>query len=232
MALLNRHRNLVLLLLLLATQVTLPMGAMEGRAGRFAFDLLYTCAALVTLVVVFEGARERTFAFLLLLPALVLVVGEYALHTLSDAHAALVYHGSVALFGAAAVVAIVRAIFRRHAVSIDDVLGAFAGYLILGLLWGNVYAMVELAAPASFSVNPDIRWQLEDWHLRRALFNYFSLANLSSLGYTDITAIAPLSNTLTWLEVMAAQFYMAVVVAQIVGLKLARALAENRRDRS
>jgi hypothetical protein len=40
--------------------------------------------------------------------------------------------------------------------------------------------------------------------------------------------VAPLSNTLTWLEVMAAQFYMAVVIAQIVGLKLAQALGPDR----
>jgi hypothetical protein len=45
-----------------------------------------------------------------------------------------------------------------------------------------------------------------------------------TLGYGDITPIGPPAYTLTWLEVMFGQFYMAVVVAQLVGLKLAQAL--------
>jgi hypothetical protein len=80
--------------------------------------------------------------------------------------------------------------------------------------------LVEVLAPGSFAVSADVRWQLEDWHLRRALFNYLSFATMASLGYNDITAVTPLANTLTWLEVMAAQFYLAVVIAQIVGMKL------------
>jgi uncharacterized membrane protein len=50
---------------------------------------------------------------------------------------------------------------------------------------------------------------------------------MASLGYSDVTAVAPLANTLTWLEVMTAQFYLAVVIAQIVGLKLAQALGDR-----
>jgi hypothetical protein len=79
----------------------------------------------------------------------------------------------------------------------DAVLGAFAGYLLLGVAWGSLYAVAELVAPGSFSVNPDIRWQLADWHLRRALFNYVSFATMASLGYNDVTAVTPLANTLT-----------------------------------
>jgi hypothetical protein len=54
---------------------------------------------------------------------------------------------------------------------------------------------------------------------------------MTSLGYNDVIAVTPLANTLTWIEVMAAQFYLAVVIAQIVGLKLAQAVAAARVDR-
>ena len=76
--------------------------------------------------------------------------------------------------------------------------------------------------PGSFAVAPEIRWQLDDPLLRRALFTYVSFATLTGLGYNDVTAVAPLANTLTWLEAMSAQFYLAVVIAQIVGMKLAQ----------
>jgi hypothetical protein len=138
------------------------------------------------------------------------------------------YHLSVALLIGFAVGVIVRDIFRSRTMSLDAVLGAFSGYLLLGVAWGALYAIVELLAPGSFSVNPEIRWQLEDWHLRRALFNYVSFATMASLGYNDITPVAPLANTLTWLEVMSAQFYLVVVIAQIVGLKLAQASGADR----
>jgi hypothetical protein len=45
---------------------------------------------------------------------------------------------------------------------------------------------------------------------------------MASLGYTDVTPVTPLANTLTWIEVMTAQFYLAVVIAQIVGMKIAQ----------
>jgi voltage-gated potassium channel len=57
-----------------------------------------------------------------------------------------------------------------------------------------------------------------------------SFTTLMTLGYADLTPIGPPSYTLTWLEVMSGQFSMAVVVAQLVGLKLAQALRGNRPD--
>jgi hypothetical protein len=149
--------------------------------------------------------------------------------TRSFVPSAVAYHGLVTLFLGSAVGVLVRDIFRHRSIGFDDILGAFAGYILLGVVWGNLYATVELLAPGAFSVNPDIRWQLDDWHLRRALFNYLSFTTMASLGYNDITPAAPIANTLTWIEVMTAQFYLAVVIAQIVGLKLAQAIAPGGR---
>jgi len=64
-----------------------------------------------------------------------------------------------------------------------------------------------------------------DWHLKRSLFDYLSLTTLTSLGYGDITPVGQPAYSLTWLEMVVGQFYMAVVVAQLVGLKLAQAIS-------
>lgn len=63
---------------------------------------------------------------------------------------------------------------------------------------------------------------MDEWHTRRALFDYFSFATQASVGYTDITTTSPITNTFAWMEVMFAQFNLAVVVAAIVGMKLAQ----------
>jgi hypothetical protein len=65
------------------------------------------------------------------------------------------------------------------------------------------------------------------WHLRRALFDYLSFTTLTGLGYSDISPGGPPAYSLTWMEVVFGQFYMAVVVAQLVGLKLAPAMKGN-----
>ena len=182
------------------------------------------------LFVVFDERWERRVALVLLLPALVLTFALYTVSPRLALPAVVAYHVSVALFVAFAVGVIVRDIFRRHAISFDEVIGAFCGYLLLGIVWGNLYVVVEVLAPGAFAVAPDIRWQLDDLHLRRALFNYVSFATMASLGYNDVTAVAPIANILTWLEAMTAQFYLAVVIAQIVGMKIAQVVARAARD--
>jgi voltage-gated potassium channel len=56
------------------------------------------------------------------------------------------------------------------------------------------------------------------------LFDYYSLMTLTTMGYGNITPIRPPATSLTWMEAMFGQFYIAVIVAQLVGLKLAEGI--------
>jgi hypothetical protein len=49
---------------------------------------------------------------------------------------------------------------------------------------------------------------------------YYSFITLASLGYGDITPVAPLARTLAYLEVVGGQFYIAIMLAGLVGLFL------------
>jgi len=218
----REHKHLLLLVAVLLGVMTQPLLAYAGPAARFASDLLVAAVAVAVLLVVFEERWERRLALVLALPAIALTVALYTLPAALMATAVIAYHLSAVLFLGFAVVVIVRDLFRQEAIRFDELIGAFAGYLLLGIVWGNLYVVVEALAPGSFSVQPEIRWQLDDWHLRRALFNYVSFATMASLGYNDVTAVAPLANTLTWLEAMSAQFYLAVVIAHVVGMKIAQ----------
>jgi hypothetical protein len=218
----------VLLAVMLAVLVTQPLLAYASTPARVAYALLAIAAAVVVLRVVLSGRWERWLGAAFAVPAFALTGAAYAEPGLLTLAADVASHLAAALFLGFAVGVIVRDIFRRHAISFDEVLGAFAGYLILGVVWSNLYAVVELVTPGSFAVAPEIRWQLDDPLLRRALFTYVSFATMTSLGYNDVTAVAPLANTLTWLEVMTAQFYLAVVIAQIVGMKLAQVVEGGR----
>lgn len=106
-----------------------------------------------------------------------------------------------------------------------DILGVISGFLLAGIVWGNLYGLIYLIEPGSFGVQSEIAWQLQQWQLRRALFDYLSFSTVTGLGAPNYLAPAsPFADTLTWLEAMFGQFYMAVVVAQLVGMKLAQAI--------
>jgi len=49
---------------------------------------------------------------------------------------------------------------------------------------------------------------------------------LTTMGYGDITPIRHPATSLTWLEAMFAQFYITIIVAPLVGLRLAQALQQ------
>ncbi len=139
----------------------------------------------------------------------------------------------VALDGFAALYAFVLAVIVSHMFAArqlrsDDVVGAFSGYILIALIWGRLYALVWMALPGSYRISPDVTWQFGNWHTLHALFDYYSFTTISSIGYADITTTRPASNALVWLEVMCGQFYLAVVVASIVGMRLAQTLAPPR----
>jgi hypothetical protein len=125
---------------------------------------------------------------------------------------------------------IVSQVFSAARLRIDEVVGAFSGYILIALLWGRFYVLAWLAIPTSFSINPDIAWELRQWSTLHALFDYFSFTTITSIGYGDMTTVGPVSDTLVWLEVMCGQFYMAVVVATIVGMKVAEALSSRQNE--
>jgi len=181
------------------------------------------------LLVVFEARWERVLAFFLLAP---LFAANIVHEVLSNRWqiGAIVFHGLGTVFLAFAVAVILRRIFQRQAIRTDDVIGALCGYLLTAVAWGNAYALVYLLWPESFRVADVIAWQLGDWHLQRFLFGYFSVMTLTTMGYGDITPAGSPVYTLVWLESVFGQFYIAVVVAQLVGLKLAQAIKRDYPD--
>jgi hypothetical protein len=118
---------------------------------------------------------------------------------------------------------LVRAIFRKRTVTLDSLLGAFAGYLLLAVLWGIIFSLVELVFPGSFHVGESFgtTWNspaYQDSHLI-----YFSCCNMLTVSYGDIIPARSVARTLSFLETMTGQLYLAVLVAMLVGIKVAQA---------
>ncbi|HZE36074.1 MAG TPA: ion channel [Candidatus Eisenbacteria bacterium] len=214
----------MLLAVLVLTQLGQPLLEHRSATTRVASDAIFVAICLYVFFIVCAERWQRVVGFVLFLPVL---GGSLGLHT-QNPHfhriEGIVFHAALVTFLGFAVGVILRDLFGKSVINGDDVVGAVCGYILGAMVWGNLYALTYIFVPSAFSVNPAIAVQLADWQLKRSLFDYLSFTTLTSLGYGDITPVGQPAYSLTWLEVLFGQFYMAVVVAQMVGLKLAQAI--------
>jgi voltage-gated potassium channel len=222
---LDERKHLVLLLTLVATIVVQPL-ARGLPVGLIVYGVLRTLVVLTVFFVIFQRRRERLVSLVIGLPVTASTWVHYTLPGRFETALGVVDLGFLVAFLGFAVVVILRGILDRKMVRADDVIGAICGYLLAGMVWGSLYLLVELLLPGSFSVQQEIAGRLADWDSRQSLFDYYSFMTLTTVGYGDITPLRPPATSLTWIEAVFGQFYIAVIVAQLVGLKLAQALEQ------
>jgi len=226
---LGEWKYVALLAALVAAAIVEPLSVHWTESAQIIGGVVVLVLNIPVLLVVFEARWERGVALCLVTP---LVAANIVHEVLSDRLqiGAIVFHCFAAVFLAFAVAMILKRIFQRQAIRTDDVIGALCGYLLTAIAWGNAYALVYVLWPEAFRVADVIAWRLGEWHLQRFFFSYFSVMTLTTMGFGDITPASASVYTLVWLESVFGQFYIAVVVAQLVGLKLAQAINRDRPD--
>lgn len=101
-------------------------------------------------------------------------------------------------------------------------------YLMIGLLWGVIYALLESLVPGSFGGGTLELAGLADQVLES--FTYFSFITLTTLGYGDITPQTLGAGALCQAEAIVGQFYTAVLVAYLVGMYSSQSKVETPSD--
>jgi hypothetical protein len=219
------RKHMILLAVLVVAGLGEPVLADRSERSHIFSAVVAGLVNLGVLLVIFDQRWERCLAFFLLAVIWLCNIAHEVFHGWAQ-NAAIAYHCFAFIFLGFAVTVILKRIFHQEAIRTDAVVGAFCGYLLAALAWGNVYALIYLLSPATFRVAETLAGRLGEWHLRRFYFGYFSITTLTSLGYDDITPVGTLVLWLSWIEVLFGQFYIAVVVAQLVGLRLAQAMKQ------
>ncbi len=132
--------------------------------------------------------------------------------------AAFLFASSLAMFAflvTAASVAM-KQIALDNNLSANRIIGAVCVYLMLGVIWALMYSLLETVVPGSFGglaeQAMDDSWN-PDWV-------YFSFVTLTTLGYGDILPLTFSARSLAYFEAIVGQFYLAVLVAGLVGAYL------------
>lgn len=111
---------------------------------------------------------------------------------------------------------LIAMIARARVVDIKTIIEAVNGYLLLSLVFGVVVMLVSMINPASFS----FPYLAEGGDIDQFNFSspmYFSLVTTTTLGYGDIVPKTPLAKSLATFMGVAGQFYIAIIVALLVG---------------
>ncbi len=98
----------------------------------------------------------------------------------------------------------------------NRITGAICFYLLLGMIWAMIYLLLTGTEPGSFNGVVS-----ENWQESFPRMIYFSFVTLTTLGYGDISPLLPVPRFFVYLEAVVGQFYLAILVASLVGMRFA-----------
>ena len=102
---------------------------------------------------------------------------------------------------------VVLDMMRQRSVTLFTLLQAVNGYLLMGIMFISLVVFCEHTFPGSYLLKGEESMDLV----------YYTLVTLTTVGYGDITPQIPVAKSLSMIIAISGQFYIAVVVAIIVG---------------
>jgi hypothetical protein len=218
---LRSHRHLALLIVAIAGLTLQPL--LQAKfVGVLIFELLAYALLIAVFLAIFDRTQDRRIALSIGLPGIAANLFAYFAHGTAQWTALVIFHSLSVIFMGYAVGIILRGVFRSRRIGAEQIFGGVCGYLLAGVAWANLYLVIYFFRPDGFNVASGLAMHLETPVARRFLFNYFSFITLSTVGYGDISPIAPAACSAAWLEALFGQFYMAVLIGQLIGMKLSQ----------
>jgi hypothetical protein len=148
--------------------------------------------------------------------ALLLAVPTGAFHWIgmasADPHWSFVSWCFAASLYATTLAYLLRYVFQHDVMTADRLFGAAAAYLMIGVLWAYLYAIVGYAYPGSFgSGGTAVGMTNYD-------FLYFSFTVLTSTGFGDITPVLRQARSLCVFEQLTGTLFLAILIARLAGV--------------
>jgi voltage-gated potassium channel Kch len=118
---------------------------------------------------------------------------------------------------------LVKQVSYAKVVSPKVILESINGYLMIGLVFSILVALLMGFDPGSFSLN-NIPIQSDSPFHQNI---YYAFITLTTVGYGDIVPLTPIARSLSILISVTGQLYIAVVIALLVGKYISQAGRSN-----
>jgi hypothetical protein len=219
-SILAKYRYMVLFLFLLSTVIAYPYTEHTGF-GSWVFRVL---SGLVIVFSVFVLSFRRgllVVAILLAIPSAVqhilrprLTPGFFPVFNLTLSFA----------FDLWVVVVIFRRVFADVDITSETIFGALCIYLMNGLSFASIYGLVSDMQAKAFWLDPVVNThKIPD----RFDFIYYSFGMMTQLGAAGITAVTDQARSLSIIQAILGQLYLAVLISRLVGAYRLRARSEH-----
>lgn len=178
--------------------------------GRIVGNLLNVVIMITAITAMGRSRLSLPTALLLALPAFVLQVAAIGL---DEPQYLVLSWGFGAAVYVVALVSLLRHIFSPAAMTADKLYGAAAAYLLIGVLWTYLYAMLQHVYPGSFAVAgaPVAAAALGD-------LLYFSFTTFTTTGFGDIIPVLRHAQMLVVMEQVTGVLFVAILIARLAGI--------------
>ncbi|PKI13191.1 potassium channel family protein [Colwellia sp. 12G3] len=201
------YLTFALILLLLGT--SLAQQFFEGSVQR-----LVQSATIVTLLVAVWGVDSKDFVLrkTFIFPIAILVFSVFGA-LLDNSGFDKLYLLLLLSFFISSALRTAKQVMFTGDIDGNKILGAICLYLLMGLIWAVLYTLIQLSFANSFTnINNS-----NEWYTLFPDFIYFSFVTITTLGFGDISPLLPISRFLVYFEAIVGQFYLAILVASLVG---------------
>jgi len=113
---------------------------------------------------------------------------------------------------------LIRYMFADNWVTRDELFATGATFTVVAWGFAYLYVAVQMIWPNSFTIFGEAVAGERTWYQ----LLYLSITTMTSTGLSDISAVTPHARSFVMLEMITGMLYVALVVARLVGLTIAR----------
>ena len=200
--------GLMLLLTLLFAVFILPVFSFEwqGKTSLIVYTILYFSA--------FFSLEKRKRSILVL--SIFAFFTEWFAGIFSIWAMATVSKSLNVIFFLIIVVTLVYQVSTARKVTLEVILGAIIGYLMLGLVYSIFVAFIMQQDPGAYNITQNLQPDFGPiTHLGESI--YYTFITLTTVGYGDILPVKPYTRSLSVLISVSGQLYIAIIIALLVG---------------
>ncbi len=203
----------VLLLFVVFIIFLVPFFPIETH--KFLYSLSYTIVFLLSALAL-SNYRSRIFSI-----ALLVIIIEWVSEILNLSILIKISLIVNILFFVLIVVMIILQIAQAKTVTPRVIMESINGYLMLGLSFSILIALVSVIDPNAFSFK-HLAEEMDPSISYASNYIYFGFVTLTTLGYGDIIPLTPVAKSFSNIISVAGQMYVAVIIAVLVGKYLSQ----------